>query len=368
MTTTLALPSAQRPAALRPGRLVKVWRGAQEVWAGTLAEPTANQGSGGWQITANGIGTDGNSFMAEFDPAVAWDDNLQLDKIIDRARGRGLRWTRRDDLTPAIVPGLDLTQHFDSASKSITDALNQFTAGGTLTWEIDRIRHELRIHPLPSAVTRLLFAPDPPGRTVSGHYDRLFVNYKTSVGADHPPHAVEDSRQIARYGALEAYGDYTAASPMTVNWPGNRAFAWGTGVLGKYRATSYTSQFAVVPGQVLTLGGAPVDLGTERAGEVYKVIGATQGWGGDDYERQIVFTGGGYSWDEFAEAAAITPYQTANTDLSSIMQAMAPTPAPLGAQAASITPPPYGIAAASLSGAAPDDAARPAPAPGGEMR
>jgi hypothetical protein len=328
LTAALTLPVTQRHAALRPGRLVKAWRGGT-VWEGTLAEPTTQSGT--WQITANGIGTYGNNFQAAYS---AWDGvngaNVPS-RIINEAVARGLLWATVPAGIGVGPPLLDYQVQFDSASKTLTEALNGLCAAGGLTWEITRLGHKVKFHALPTAPTRLLLAPDPPGRTVAGHYNGLWVKYRTTVAAELPSPATREyinKRQADRWGPLEAYADYTAADPMTAAWPNSRAGGFAAGVLAKTPATSYTNSFAVVPGQVLTLGGVPVDLGCERAGEVYKVIGATQGWGGDDPNAQIIFVGGGYQWDDSAEAASIAPYNIAGADLSSVMQAMMPAPSP----------------------------------------
>jgi hypothetical protein len=327
LTATLTLPTAQRHAAIRPGRLVKAWRGGT-VWEGTLAEPTTQSGT--WQVTANGIGTYGNNFQAAYSGGWGGANGADVPaRVINEAVDRGLRWAK----VPATIgngpPLLDFQVPFDSASKTLTEFLNGLGAAGGLTWEITRLGHNVKFHALPTAPTRLLLAPDPPGRTVAGHYNALWVKYRQNPGAVIHTDIYQNKRQADRWGPLEAYADYTAADPMANTWAqGNRATTFAAGVLAKTPATSYTNSFAVVPGQVLTLGGVPVDLGCERAGEVYKVIGATQGWGGDDPNAQITFVGGAYQWDDIAEAGSITPYQKAGTDLSSVMQAMMPATSP----------------------------------------
>lgn len=326
LTATLALPAAQQPPALRPGRLLKVFRGAESVWDGTLAAPV--RASGSWTLAANGIGTYGNSYVADWDGV-----NFGLQQIINRARGdpRRLLWETPGDLNTGY--GLDLSQQFDSCSKSITDAINGFCSGAGKTWEITRRQHLLRIFPMPDLTrpTRLLIAPDPPGRTLAGYYDTLYLRHQVTAdggaagAATYANVHIHVIPAINRFGSLEGYGDWSQAGIVD----DTKAEGWARGVLSAYQSASYTTAFAVTPGQVLTLGGTPVDLGTERAGEVYKVLYADGGFAGEPAQtQQVTFLGGEYQWDDIAQAASISPYQIAAASLSGLLQSMQPAPPP----------------------------------------
>ena len=93
LTATLALSGQQLPPALRPGLLLRVFRGAEAVWDGTLAAPV--EAAGGQTLAGNGIGTYGNSYVADWDGIPA---HFGLDHIINWATGpggghpRGLLW------------------------------------------------------------------------------------------------------------------------------------------------------------------------------------------------------------------------------------------------------------------------------------
>jgi hypothetical protein len=232
---------------------------------------------------------------------------------------------------------MDLTQLFERGSRSITEALNAFCDGGTLTWAVLprpwADRGQVTVFPLPdiTAPTRLLVTADPAARTLAGYYTSMVLRYQSSANdastatydLAQQPNPLLPNPQTDLYGQIEGYGDYSSGGQMSALQAGLRANA----VLAAYQATSYSQAFTATPGQVLTLGGSPVDLGSERAGEVYQVIFSDLGAGGEVTPGdQITFLGGGYTWDDVAQAARIEPYQFIASDFSSLVSLMAPPP------------------------------------------
>lgn len=204
-----------------------------------------------------------------------------------------------------------------------------------MTWEITRRQHKLRIFDHPTVPTRLLVVPDPPGRTLAGYYNTLYLRHQVTAdggaagAATYANVHIHKTEAIRRFGSLEGYGDWSQAGVVS----DATAEGWARGVLAAYTAASYTTAFAVTPGQVLTLGGTPVDLGTEKAGEVYKVMHAGGGWTGEPPQtQQVTFLGGEYQWDDIAQAASITPHQIAAASFSSLLQMMQPAPPPTPAK------------------------------------
>lgn len=344
MSITVSQDSRHRSPGTNAGRLARVFRG-DVAWRGTLAEPQPHEG-GGWDITAQGEGTYGNNYRALAGEGVAGGTPASANAMIDEAIARKpgpLRWARTMNLD--AVSGLDRTQLWEKGSRSITEALNAFTAGGTLTWTVGGQGSRpalLRIFPLPATrpyaggqrpamtPTRLLICADPAGRSLAGYYNAMVLRYQTSRDdpAGNTPAAynvteVSFPGQIEAHGRLDGYADFSNAGYMGFTEAGDRA----TGILSAYQAISYTQAFGATPGQVLTLDGSPVDLGTERAGEVYRVLYADLGAGGEvSMADQVVFLGGDYLWDDFAQAARITPYGFVAQDFSSLVTAMAPPP------------------------------------------
>jgi hypothetical protein len=331
MTCSLAMEHRFRTPATRVGRLVEVHRGGVR-WRGTMAEPAPN-GAGGWDVTAQGEGTYGNNFRATSGGGVAGGTPASADTAVGDAMRRGLRWDR-DNLDAA---GIDTTQLFERGSRSITEALNAFCDGGTLTWAVLprpwADRGQVAVFPLPSAATptRLLVTADPAARTLGGYYDSMVLRYQSSANdaatatynLAQQPNPLVPNPQTDLYGQLEGYADYSSGGQMSLPQAQLRA----NGILAAYQATSYSQAFSATPGQVLTLGGSPVDLGTERAGEVYQVIFSDLGAGGEVTPGdQITFLGGGYTWDDVAQAARIEPYHFIASDFSSLVSLMAPPP------------------------------------------
>jgi hypothetical protein len=340
LNMTLAMDRRYRTQAMRVGRFVKVFRG-DTVWRGTMAEPQADEMSGGWAVSCQGEGTYGNNFRAVSGGGAAGSNGggtpASANTMVSDAIGRGLPWTLVQNLD--AVAGMDLTQLFERGSRSVTEALNSFTSGSSdgavpvaLTWAVRGYRSELRVFPLPpiSKPTRLLISADAVGRSITGYYDTMYLRYQSSQDGDGGAAATYDlaSAQledpvIRRHGRLEGYGDYSNAGYMTGGNAGSRA----RGVLSAYQAVSYTQEWTATPGQVLTLGGSPVDLGTEKAGEVYQVLGADLGAGAEvSAADQVVFLCGAYVWDDVAQAARLTPYNFVAQDFGSLVSAMAPPP------------------------------------------
>jgi hypothetical protein len=336
MNCVLSMGSRYRTPAVSPGRLVEVHRGGL-AWRGTMMEPAPNE-AGGWAVTAIGEGSYGNNLRA-IDGGGAGGQGgtpASCDAMVQGAINRGLRWYKPFLLD--LVPGIDTTQLYEKGSRSVTEALNAFCDGGTLTWQVShRPGNLLRgssvgqidVIQLPSIYepTRLLVTADPAARTLAGYYTAMVLRYQTS--ANDAATASYDVAQLRvpwlvdRYGQIEGYADYSNGGYMS----GPQALIKAGSVLGAYQATSYSQGFTATPGMVLTLGGSPVDLGTERAGEVYRVIFSDFGAGGEvNSADPVTFLAGGYVWDDIAQAARITPYQFIANDFSSLVSQMAPPP------------------------------------------
>ena len=305
LNMTISQDSRYRTPGTNAGLLVTVFRGDVQ-WQGTLAEPQPHEG-GGWDVTAQGCGTYGNNFRAISGGGSGGQGGTpaSADAMVQDAIGRGLRWTKWANLDG--IAGLDRTQLFEKGSKSVTEALNSFCAGSSdgsvpisLTWAVVGRKRQLQIFPLPRVITptRLLITADPVGRALAGYYNAMYVRYQSST--DDPnsstPAAYELSpavtlpAMIGKHGRLEGYADFSNAGQMSPPDPTNRAGK----ILGTYQAISYTQTFTATPGMALTLGGTPVDLGTERAGEVYRVLGAGISAGGEvNAADQVIFPAAG---------------------------------------------------------------------------
>lgn len=313
----LQTAATDRPSALDPGRILQEIRGSDIVWDGILQEPDPSGGQG-WAVTAQGSGHYGDNFDAVYTstwPSGQPDQPVNL--AIARADG-GMRWTNPGIGSPA---GLWKGSPFDSGSISITEMLNTATSMGGLTWYVDPAfgKNTLSVFSLPVTPTRLLVVDTPVARTVSGHYNRVWLRYQITEDGDTPATyglaEVSNSASIAKYGPLEIYGDLSSAGVMTLG----AAQEVGLLVMERYQAISYSSSFTIGPGQLMTLGGQPVDLGLEQAGEVYRPLLTDFSYGGEVSPLPVQFLGGGFSWDDDSQSATLTPFNYLALDFSSLL-------------------------------------------------
>jgi hypothetical protein len=320
LTATLIPAGAGGPVprftALDPGRVIGVWRGGSKVWEGVLDDPAPT--SGGWTLSAHGAGTYGSDYMAKYS------DYIVAGQPVTNAISRApvmFRW-----VAPASWPGdLYLDQPPDDASVTITDYLNNVTGPAGYTWYVRTTAHsnQLAIFTPPTAATRLLVATTAQARSLFGYYTDLWLRYQSA--ADNPTSgaaatyavtSVANTAQRARHGRKETYADLSSAGTKS----SAAAQAVGTKLMARYQAASYAGPLVIRPGQLLNLGGTPVDLGCEQAGEVYRLILAGGGYGGEvTPSPPVTVLGGGYSWDDVAQQASITPFQYAANDLAGML-------------------------------------------------
>jgi hypothetical protein len=302
-----------RHEAISPGRRVYVYKGCSTVWEGRMLEPAP--GDAGWAITADGMGVLGNYYRADW---VTW----TAGSIIARAQNRGLRWLAGN------LSGGYLAQPQDSATVTVTDALNQMTQTQSTTWRVSRVQAGWRadLLPVPSVPTRLLVTSVPQARTLAGYVNALYVKYQAAADKGNTPakYAVltpvlPDS--IARHDRLEAFWDLTSSGVL----PAATATSLGQQALSKYQAASYATAITASPGQYLTMGGVPVDLATEHAGEVAQLVLADGPYGGEIYPLPPVrFPVGQVKYDAGTGTLEITPYQSWKNDISNVMTILAP--------------------------------------------
>lgn len=301
----LQIPPSARTPAMDPGRIVRVWRGASNVWTGKLNEP--QPAVSGWTIQAHGTGTQGSDFKAIYN---TW----SLNDPVNLAIQRGLPWRN-----PGITGGW-LAQQVDSGSQTITDHMNMICTNSAQVWEIGRGQvGDLTVKAIPSTVNRLLVATDPVARTVAEDITTVYLKYAASDdGQGNVVYNVTDAfsqLDIDMHGATEAYEDLSNAGVMTAQ----AAQGVGNSVLARYQRAAFAGPFTVRFGQWLTTGGTPIDLGTERAGTVARLLVRDAPFGGEVALGQIQFVVGGLAYDDDSGTAQITPLQTARTDFASIM-------------------------------------------------
>jgi hypothetical protein len=295
MSCTLVKPSDFRTDALNAGRVAEVYRGGSVVWRGKLDQ--ANYGSG-WAVTAHGTGTMATEWDAIY---TTWTNQ---NDAVDQAIARGLPWANP---SPKIPSSVFLGQQQDSGSLKLDALLQLMCSKGAQTWWVGRDA-VLKVAAVPSVPTRLLVCTVPQARTLAGDYNALLLRYQVSAdGAAAAVYAttfVTNAGSITQHGRMEDYDDLSNAGQMTAA----AAQAIGTSALSKYQRATYAGPFSVGPGQLLTLGGQPVDIGMEPPGMVCQVILTDAGYGGEIAPGKLTFPVGRLEFDDDTDSGTVTPW------------------------------------------------------------
>lgn len=324
LTVNLQTDPMLRTDALDNGRIIQVMLGGGTVWDGKLEEPSQAQGA--WSVTAQGSGTAGSLFDAQYSGAWA---TAAPDQVINDAIGRGLNWVTSSIGHPA---GTFLKQPPDSGSIGVDDMLNQLTQLGGLTWQV---KHAPRgnipeMWPVsPLVPNRLLVVEDPAPRTLGGDYNALLLRYMITDdgGSDHPATFGEtwcvNQPSIDKHGRRESFYDLQSVGPMLLA----DVQAVGNAVLSRYQAASFAGPFTIRPGQLMTLGGQAQDLGVFYIGNqgpmVCRALLIDTGFGGEVLAGPVTFMVGSYVYDYDSDTAQLTPFQSLRSDFSSLVAAVA---------------------------------------------
>lgn len=307
---SLQIPPSARTPCLDPGRRVFVVRGGGVVWQGKLNEPQPS--ASGWAVSAHGLGTEGSDFVSTYG---TWN----LNDPVNQAITRGLRWV---NTAPGITAGW-LSQQVDSGSQSVTDFLNSVTVQSSQVWQIDRWG-VLKVGPIPSVANRLLVATGPVARTITNDLTTIWIKYQASDdGQGNVVYNTTDAfnqADINQHGPSESYADLSNAGTMTSGAAQNV----GNAVLARYQRAAFAGPFTVRFGQYLTTGGTPVDLGTERAGTVVRLLVTDAPFGGEQVTGLIEFVVGAISYSDDDQTAQITPMNSARSDFASLLSLISP--------------------------------------------
>jgi len=323
MTCTVMVPASYRTQMFNPGWQVRITRGGHQVWDGVLDEPVPT--ASGWNLTAVGTGNLGTNYLAIY--SGTWPVG-QPDDAVNEAIARGLPWVNPGIGTPA---GAWFGQAVDSGAQTITALLNLVCTRGALTWYVNsqpggHPGDDLSVFPLPSAVNRLLVCTSPVPRTLGGDINTIWIRYEVSadttdgsgnsVPAVYAVTSVQNAQSVAAHGVLETYVDLSDAGIMNAA----AAAAVGNSVLQIYQRASFSGPFTASYGQLLNTGGVPIDPGTDQASNVVRLILTDFGYGGEIALNQpVTFTVGSYSWDDFAQVATLTPYQSVDASLTGLL-------------------------------------------------
>lgn len=234
--------------------------------------------------------------------------------------------------------GVWLGQQVDSAAQTITSLMNLCCTFGGLTWWVNtgQYGNYLELFPLPTIPDRLLVATAPVPRTVASQPTTIFERYEyaadtvtragTANVAQYNTVTTIDQPSATAYGATEEYIDVSQAGVMSAA----SAELIGANILNRYLRANFQGSFDVMPGQLLTLGGQPVDLGSETSLHVYQLILTDYGYGGEvTLLPPITFLGGKYEFDDDKQTGSVTPFAYLASSISDLLSAastMLPTP------------------------------------------
>jgi hypothetical protein len=321
LTCLLQREALFRTDALNPGRIVKVNRGGRVIWEGKLDEPSPSPD--GWTLTAHGAGTYGADFAAVY---TTWANNPN--DAVNAAITRGLRWYNPG--AGLSGTGLWYGQVSDSGSQQITDLLNLLTTKGNEAWyvkvtPVGNLITLTTIPTIPMTPDRLLVSSSPVPRTLGGDVNVIYVRYQSAgdggAAAVYSLTSVSQAASVAEHGEIEAYVDISSAGTLS----SGAAQAAAQSVLNRYQRASFAGPFVCRYGEVLTVGGQPVDIGCEDANHVYKVILTDYGYGGEVIPDPLVFLSGEAEYDDATETISITPFQSLDLSMTGLLSALSTT-------------------------------------------
>lgn len=311
-TMLFEFPPDQRHEVINVGRRLYVNKGGGRQWSGSLAEPAP--GDGGWTLTADGAGNWGNRFQAVYSSYTASD-------VLTQAVGRGLPWI------VGSVSGGFLGDVKDSASQTVTEFMNAITKPQSQTWRVHQVNSGLQVDliNIPTTVTRLMVCTAPVARTIAGYYNRIFGRYESAADSGSTPATfglrnIANSTSISLHDVLETFWDLSGSGVLSSGTVDGLL----TSALAKYTAASYAGPFTVQPGQYLTTGGVPVDLGCEHAGEVVQLIMMDGPVGAELGGPPVKFPVGKVQYTADSDSLEITPFQAWSGTLTDIMTALTP--------------------------------------------
>jgi Right handed beta helix region len=323
LTATIMVPATYRTQLFNPGWQVRVGRGGHIVWTGRLDEPVPTPT--GWNLTAVGDGQRGTDFLALY--TSTWPSN-QPDESINLAVTRGLPWVNPGVGTPS---GAWFGQAIDPGGQTITALLNLVCTRGQLTWYANsqpggQPGTDLSVFPLPTTPNRLLIVSDVAPRTLGGDINTIVIRYQASAdnsgnggtAATYSTVTATNAASVTAHGVIETYidlsdvGVQSSASAKTV----------GDNILAIYKRASFTTAISGHYGDLMTMGGVPIDPGTDQAATCCRAILCDYGYGGEVAPGgPIQFVTGAYEWDDFAQTFTLTPMVTLDQSLTGMLSA-----------------------------------------------
>lgn len=321
LTSVFQRGARLRPDVIDPGRTLLGVRGGSVVWGGILDEPVPT--GDGWQISAHGAGGDGARYNAIW--TGTWGTGV-FDNAVNAAIGRGLPWVNPGIGAPS---GIWAGQQVDTASIMISDLLNLGCTKGGLTWQVAAGpggRNVLSVLPLPTHPNRILVATDAVAQTINDGPTVIYIRYQITADAGNKAAtygltSVSDGPRTGKLGRSEAYVDLSSGGIQTAG----QAQAVGLNVLKKFTRASFSDSFTFKYGDLLNMGGVPVDPGVfyceNGAPMVTKLMLADYTASGEVNPGTLNLLIGAYQWDDGACTGTMTAFESLRSDFAGLMQA-----------------------------------------------
>jgi hypothetical protein len=282
------------PSALQANRWLTVQAGGHNVWSGTLED--AKRGAP-WQVTGLGIAMQGKKFAAHSD--------TDVQGVITYAMTQGLPWNTPSPSMPARVGTTVL--------KSVFDFMNDAPL-----WQVD-VDGNVTTYVPPTVPTLMMNAAQSPARTVDDMANSIFTLYNVG-GVATLAGPYENAASIAKFGRRQISFDLTSRGNITLA----QADTASNAVLLKTAGygASYTEAITVRQGQLLNIGGVPVDIRFVSAGTMVRVRGTEvdHAW---DLNGSTNFVIGEAVYSDDNATLTMTPWASMRRDLASILTAAA---------------------------------------------
>ena len=279
----------------------------------------------GWTMTAVGDGVISADYAAFYPSA------YNLNDPVNYAISRGLRWYNPSPgITSGWVTGVDNSTWPANASTTVTDHMVTLTSKNNMTYYVDRPhgvapKGLLNVYGVPDVVNRLLVCTDPVPRNVFAELTTIWVTFMQSDdGQGNQVNAltcwaldgvIDPINDISVHGPNEVHIDVTGSGVMSVQ----AAQQIASNLLHKYGRAAWGGSFTARQGQLLNLGGAPIDIATDQAGTVARLMVTDAPYGGEVQLGAIEFAVGKYAYDYAAQVATLTPFQSSLTDLQTLL-------------------------------------------------
>jgi hypothetical protein len=172
---------------------------------------------------------------------------------------------------------------------------------------------------------------NPVPRTISNDYNTLVIKYMskadttatstvTASAATYNTIIVDQPASVQVHGRNEYYLDISASNVMTEA----QVVTMGQNILAHYVRANFASTITVQPGRLVNNGGVAVDIGLDWSGYMVSLLVDTAAFGGEVNYGTQTFMVGDYAFDDDSQTSTITPFQSQNTDLASVLNELYP--------------------------------------------